>query len=503
MRAVTAALALARRLVVPSLDLRPGRDADAAWAEAERRLDAGAGGLILFGGEREELARRLPALRRRLGRPFLVGADLERGVAQQVRGALDLPPAMALGAADEAGLAERAGGALAAEALALGIDWVLGPVLDLADEPRNPIVGARAFAADPARVARLGAAFVRGVQAQGALACAKHFPGHGGTLADSHDALPVVERDAATLHARDLSPFRHAVEAGVATLMTAHVVFPALSPTGAPATLDPVLVDGLLRAEWGYEGLVVTDALIMAGVQQGLAEAEAAVAAVRAGCDLLLYPSDPDAVAARLAAWAEEDPAHRARLERSCARLEAALARDLATPTAPPPDPAPELAQRALTREGPARPAIRPGDDVALLLCDDDDLPGFGHALCAALAAAGVRVRPAALRNDPSPAATERARAALATGARVVAAVGCRVRAWKGRAGLGPSLAARLRALPGERTTVVGLCGPLALQDALPEGAEVLWAYGDEACCQRAAAAALLGAPAPGRRPVP
>jgi hypothetical protein len=183
------------------------------------------------------------------------------------------------------------------------------------------------------------------------------------------------------------------------------------------------------------------------------------------------------------------------------------------------------VAQAGLTRLGPARGALTPDAQVALVLIDDDGVPGFGQELTACLFEAGLTPFPVPLSvagegvsgATPAPASTTganppgdvpaaaRARlaAALESCDRVVAAVGCRVRAWKGRPGLGPALLDALRNLPGERLTVVGLCGPYPLRGALPAGTELLLAYGDEAACQAAAAAALLGAPAPGRLPVP
>ncbi|MBX3471222.1 MAG: glycosyl hydrolase family 3, partial [Planctomycetes bacterium] len=308
---------LALQVVIPVLDLRggDGRPAPAAALEAARDLARrGVGGFILFGGDIDTLAADLAALRAAAPRGLLVAADLERGLGQQVRGGAHLPPLLALGAADDEDLARRAGEAVAREALAVGVDWLLGPVLDLADEPRNPIVGTRSLGPDPARVAALGAAVIEGVQAAGGLACAKHFPGHGATTDDSHAALPVVQRPADALRARDLAPFRRAVAAGVASVMSAHVVYPTLSSTGRPATLDPTLVQGLLREELGFEGLVVTDALIMDGVLVDRAgEGESACLALEAGCDALLYPKDPLAVAAAVAAWAAADPAREAR----------------------------------------------------------------------------------------------------------------------------------------------------------------------------------------------
>ncbi|MEZ6185190.1 MAG: glycoside hydrolase family 3 N-terminal domain-containing protein [Planctomycetota bacterium] len=485
-----------RRLIVPVFDLREGQDLAAAWEQAAAQVRAGYGGLILFGGSLPELPERLAALKA-LGPhgPPLIAADVERGVGQQVLGARDWPPAMALGASDDPALAEAAGYALGSDARAAGIDWIFGPVLDLADEPRNPIVGARALGADPERVAALGAAFVRGIQRAGALACGKHFPGHGGTVDDSHATLPRVTYDRARLEERDLAPFRAAVAADVASFMTAHVAYPAFGVEG-PATRSRALVSGLLRDAWGFAGLVVTDALMMAGVQAEGGEARAACAALEAGCDVLLYPTDPEATVEAVAAWAAEDPARVARIDDAVGRLEAARAR---LGQAPAPSELAELdvARAALTVPlAPLAPLSR-GERARALVLDDDALPGFAHELLACLAEAGVELELATVQPESDAAALARARALDAT----LLVVGCRVRAWKGRPGLAEPLQALVRGCPGAQ--VVGLCGPGPLAALLPGEARVLLAYGDEPAQQRAAAAALLGAPTPGRLPVP
>lgn len=510
---------LAAQVVLPVLDLRAESRGPDPWGEAGRRVEAGFGGLLLFGGDLEEVAAGLADLRARAGDapPPLVASDLERGLAQQVRGGSVLPPLMAWGAAADADLVRAAAEQLGREARGVGIDWVLGPVLDLAREPRNPIVGTRALGADPERVAALGAAFVEGLQATGALACAKHFPGHGGTTADSHADLPVDEGPGDVLRRRDLAPFARAIEAGVATVMTAHVAYPGLAGgSRAPATLAPELVRGLLRDALGFAGVACTDALIMDGVldapatgdDPGAAEVAAAERALAAGCDALLYPNDPERVAAALARWAGEDAARAARLRQAAGRVLAAKDRvaQLPRPDARPERPGrgPELCARAVTRVGPERPPLGPGATTALLLLDDDGVAGFGHELTAGLVEAGVALRPAPVGPDAAAEALAAARDAAAAADRVVAAVGCRVRAWKGRPGLGPELAGLLRGLDPGRTTVVGLCGPAALRSALPAGAELLLAWGDEPAAQRAVAAVLTGAAgAPGHLPVP
>ena len=170
----------------------------------------------------------------------------------------------------------------------LGFNWDFAPVLDVNNNPRNPVIGDRAYGDDPTRVAAMGAAAVRGFQEDaGILACGKHFPGHGDTDTDSHQSLPRIGHDRARLDAIELVPFRAALEAGLAAVMTSHILFPALDPA-LPATLSPAILTGLLREELGFDGLIITDDLEMKGVAEGWGAAEAAVLAVQAGADLLL-----------------------------------------------------------------------------------------------------------------------------------------------------------------------------------------------------------------------
>ncbi|HEU4395847.1 MAG TPA: glycoside hydrolase family 3 N-terminal domain-containing protein, partial [Planctomycetota bacterium] len=255
----------------------------------------GVGGLLLFGGDLDLTPRFLRRLREAAEHPLLVMSDVERGVGQQIEGCLRHPPPMAIGALRDASAAYALGAATALECRRAGIDMALAPVLDLYNEPRNPIVGPRSFGEDPELVSLLGVAWIEGCQEEGVLACAKHFPGHGRTLADSHDALPRVDASAKELRTRDIVPFARAAAAGVAAVMTAHVAYPALdadSSPDTPATLSRRILLGILREELGFQGLIMSDALIMEGVRRRGGEGEAAVEALLAGCDVLLCPTD-------------------------------------------------------------------------------------------------------------------------------------------------------------------------------------------------------------------
>lgn len=273
-----------------------GWDRDLGWAGTREAIDqalaAGVGGFQIRGGPRYEVAQLTRALHAHSPVPLLVGADVERGAGERFHGAVSLPPAGALASLGDADAVRRAARITARDARELGLNWALGPVCDLDLDNGNPIVGVRGFGGDATRVGELSAEWIDACQAESVLACAKHFPGHGRTTVDSHLELPVQEESLTEMLASDLLPFRAAVDAGVASVMTAHVAFPALDASGVPATLSTPMLT-MLRDELGFQGLIVTDGLQMDGILAGREETEASVGALAAGCDLLLAPLDP------------------------------------------------------------------------------------------------------------------------------------------------------------------------------------------------------------------
>ncbi|MGH2411434.1 MAG: glycoside hydrolase family 3 protein, partial [Chloroflexota bacterium] len=226
--------------------------------------------------------------------PLLIGVDAEAGMGLVMGGATYLPTAMALGASGDPALVRDAAALTAAEARACGINMVAAPVLDVNINPRNPIINTRSFGGSPELVAELGAAFVEGLQApvggrQDVLAIGKHFPGHGDTVADSHLQLGVVDQPRSRLEAVELPPFRAAIGARTAMLMTAHVAYPALDPApGIPATLSHPIMTTLLRDQLGFQGVLVTDCMNMHAVARNFEFREATILSVLAGCDLIL-----------------------------------------------------------------------------------------------------------------------------------------------------------------------------------------------------------------------
>ncbi|MCP9882361.1 glycosyl hydrolase family 3 [Cyanobium sp. Alchichica 3B3-8F6] len=300
-------------------------------AQLRALLEAGVGGVILLGGSAAEVALRCAQLRRWAGQPLLLCADVEEGVGQRFDGATWLVPPLALGRLYRqepqraVALAECYGRCTGRDARALGLNWVLGPVCDVNNNPANPVINVRAWGDDQASAGALAAAFVRGAQSEKVLACAKHFPGHGDTSSDSHLTLPLLPHSRERLAAIELPPFEQAIAAGVASVMTAHLMLPALDPE-RPATLSRPVLSGLLRQQLGFGGLVVTDALVMEAITGRYGAGEAAVLALEAGADLVLMPADAAAAIAAIAEAVHSGRLSRDQLEASAERRRRALA---------------------------------------------------------------------------------------------------------------------------------------------------------------------------------
>lgn len=265
--------------------------------------DYGVAGVVLFARnvatpeQVAELVRELQGVARDAGQdlPLIVAVDQEGGRVARLREPWTIWPSLrAVGHLGSEEHARRMGAALAAELKACGIRWDFAPVVDVDTNPKNPVIGDRSFGPDPRLVGRLGAAMVRGLQEGGVAACAKHFPGHGDTDVDSHLDLPVVTHSRSRLDEVELPPFQAAILAGVASIMTAHVLMPELDET-LPATLSPRIVGALLRDGLRYDGVVVTDDLEMKAVAKAWGAGGAAVLAAQAGCDLIPVCRSADA----------------------------------------------------------------------------------------------------------------------------------------------------------------------------------------------------------------
>jgi len=297
------------------------QDSD-AFKELRRQVETNhVGGVILFRGPVYESVMLVNRMQQLARFPLLISADLEAGAGMRFDDTVNLPWNMAVGATGEPEYARRQGALTAREARALGVQQIYAPVADVNNNAANPVINVRSYGEDPAAVGSFVAAFIEGAQANGVIATAKHFPGHGDTATDSHRGLPEIDVTRERLNAVELVPFRAAVKSGVGSVMTGHIGLPLIDPTAVvplprdvklkpidtdesgevvvekgtmPTTLSPVM-NGILRRDLGFSGLIVTDAMSMSGLTLYFTQEEASVRALEAGADLLLKPADADA----------------------------------------------------------------------------------------------------------------------------------------------------------------------------------------------------------------
>ncbi len=463
------------RLILPALRWRDDTGFAHEAATIAAALKFGAGGFVFFGGRPEAVRSLTAELEDRAERPLLLASDLERGAGQQFPGLTEFPPPGALAALRSPDVISAAATTTAREALDLGINWVLAPDADLDIEPANPIVQTRSFGSDPGMVGVDAGTWVRRCQEAGALACIKHFPGHGRTTRDSHDDVPTVDADLATLEATDLVPFRIGIAAGVASVMTGHLRVPALDPSGTPATFSaPIL--RYLRDRLGFRGLIVTDALMMGAAVKD-ASSNPSVRALVAGCDVLCYPADPQAAYDAIGEAMRQGALPEERVEEAIERYGAALLRAGVPPL--------HMVERGtggedmiadrLIAQGLMRgnaPRLRAPFELIVV---DDDQGGAWPAspndyVERALRGAGVPLGPG--------------------GSRVVLAF-AEPRASKGRAGFGPASQEALRAHAGADAVIV--FGHPRLAAEVPGGAPLLLAWHRQRLMQEAAARWLQG----------
>lgn len=494
--------------------------------------DEQVGGIIWFVSNVYETAQLTRELQSASRIPLLISADLEAGPGMRFTNTTYWPPAMAVAATGDPALAEAEGSIVAREASALGVNHILAPVADVNIDPDNPVINARSFGEDPHTVSRFVSAFVRGVQSEHVLATAKHFPGHGDTHVDSHRALPVIEAARERLDAVELVPFRAAIEAGVHSVMIGHLAVPALDPTPVPvrrtphednpygthasevpqegtlpATISPKIVDGLLRGELGYDGLVVSDAFDMGGITEHFEAGEAAVRAFEAGLDQVMVSSDTSAAIAAVKAAVKSGRLSEERVDQSVRRILAAKSLVRFAVAEPGEifrtidceedrDVAAEIARRAITlvREQAGTLPLDRGRKVMLVLVSDgsetsalldleDDLR---WRLDQPLEVA--RLDPRSRQEDLESILTSVARCDL-----VLMAVAVRARSGAGSISLplaATTLIARLP--PSARTVVVAFGTPYMLRE-LPSVGTYICAYGPQPVLQLAALEALFG----------
>ena len=307
--------------------------ADSTFAEVRRWIERDhIGGVTLSLGTPIEVAAKINNMQRLSRVPLLTASDLEPGLGRLEGGvfthylleagsATVFPSAMAIAATGNDKDAYDAAKVIAQEARAVGILINFAPTVDVNNNPSNPVINTRSFGEDPQRVGRLAAQFVRGTQDGGAVATAKHFPGHGDTDVDSHVGLPVVGANWSRLTSVELVPFRAAIAAGAGMVMTAHLALPAIEgDSTTPATLAPRIITGVLRDSLSFRGVAITDAMTMEGVGKGYSVEESSVLAVKAGADIILKPSDPTKAIDAVLAAVERGEISRARIDSAARR---------------------------------------------------------------------------------------------------------------------------------------------------------------------------------------
>jgi beta-N-acetylhexosaminidase len=504
---------------------------DSAYAAVRSAVtDHHIGGVIMSLGSPIEVAAKVNALQRLSTTPLLVASDLEPGLGRLVGGtfvptlmnagsATIFPRNMAIGATGEVSDAFEVGRVIGREARAVGIHLVFAPTVDVNNNPANPVINTRSFGEDPARVAELAAAFVRGVQSEGVAATAKHFPGHGDTDTDSHLALPVVRSDAARLASVELVPFQAAIDAGVVGVMTAHIALPVVGISNSPATLEPSIVTGLLRDSLGFRGLTVTDALRMQAVGRGYSPEQAAVLAVQAGADILLSPVDVPKTIDAVVSAVQQGAISAERIDRSVRRILELKARtraalhpivslDSLRRIVGAPDHwavARDVAARAITllRDSAELVPVPRNAQLAVITYAPELEVVAGRAFVAELRALAPQTR--VMRIDPGVAASELdSLSARVRGAdRVIVTTYVRTIEGEGRPAVAPTVAAWIDTLATrERVVVVAHGNPYVISQ-FPRVGSYLVTYGIDESLERAAARALVGAgPITGRAPI-
>ncbi len=486
---------------------------DSAFSVMQGWVDSlDVGGLIVSIGSPLDVAAKLNRLQRRSGLPLLVAADLEGGASFRLSGATSFPPNMGVGAAGRESDAYEVGRITALEGRAVGIHLTFSPVADVNNNPANPIINTRSFGEDPAAVAAMVAAAVRGIQDHGMLATAKHFPGHGDTETDSHLSLPVIPTPWTRLDTLELVPFRAAVGAGAEFIMSAHVAMPAIGGSRSrPATLDPAVLTGVLRDSLGFRGLIVTDALDMGALVSQYGAGQAAVLAFVAGADLLLQPADPAAAIAAMNDAIESGRVSYQRLDGSVRRVLLLKRRlGLFARRTVPLDSVPEVVGsrqfQDFSRDLATRSIVLAADSlglvdslragprtVALITYGEENAGTVGNVLYRQLRAAGHRVTLFRLWPASGAASLDSARVLLRRNPITVFAASVKVSAWKGSVGL-PDHIARLfdRSLYRRRVVVVSLGSPY-IGGQMPHLGSYLLAWTASSLGEWAAARALTG----------
>ena len=516
------------------------QDSDAFKALRHQVVDNHVGGIILFRGPVYESVVLVNRMQELAKYPLLIAADLEAGSGMRFDDTVNFPWNMAIAATGDPELARRAGELTGREARAMGIQQIYAPVSDVNNNAANPVINVRSYGEDPADVARFVAAFVTGAQHAGVIATAKHFPGHGDTATDSHRGLPQIDVTRERLNSIELVPFRAAVQAGVGAVMTGHIGLPLIDATAItplprenrrnpvetnpdgeiiaekgtmPTTLSPVM-NGILRNDLQFDGLIVTDAMSMSGLTIYFTQEEASVRAIEAGADQLLKPADTDAAFRGVRAAVKSGRLSEARIDQSVRKLLAAKF-DLG------------LVQQKLTsleaidREVAGRKAMELADDISdqaitlvrndgkllplqlgpssrifnLAITNGDDRAIVAQPFIGAMGRGGVKLETLVLDDRSSDAEVAKAIDRASRAETVIVSMYGRVRTGQARSLVLPEPGTKaLQELIGKKAHLIGISfgNPYILM-TFPDLQTYLVAYGDMPSLQESAAQALLG----------
>ena len=495
------------------------------------------GGFVLAGGTVTDIAIMTNALQRESKLPLLINADLEGGLwfnhpyrwmqgrAPELPrfvagGGTPLPSCMAVGATGNTHFAYEFGRITAREARAVGIHWTNSPVSDVNSNPHNPIINTRSFGEDPAQVAKMVAAYVKGAQDERVIATVKHFPGHGDTEEDTHMKLPSLPFDRKRLDSVEFVPFKAGIDAGVKAVMTAHIALPNIDSEKRPSTLSPVIITELLRNHLGFNGLVVTDGMTMQGVTDHYTAAEAAIRAIEAGVDVVLVPANFGEAYRGVLEAVKSGRIPKERLEQSVRRVLAAKAwvgldrqrfvniDDITKIVAPPESEliADSMFQSAITllrNAGNCIP-LKPKARVHIVTVTDDPDQNMGGALLSVLDPHMQSVSLSHLWNESSAEAIQRTESELQSADVVVVGIYLSVGSWKGQLGFSQGLQRFFDRLSTMKKSVVMITfGDPYIIGNLPTSDAILAAYTGVRKAEEAVGHALLGlAEVSGKLPV-
>jgi beta-N-acetylhexosaminidase len=507
------------------------------FVELKRHVETNKiGGIVLFGSPVYEAVHITNRMQAAAKYPLLMSADFESGIGMRFEDTVSFPWNMAVAATGEPDLARRQGEMTAKEARALGVYQVFAPVVDVNNNADNPVINVRSFGENPADVSRFASAFINGMQAEGVLATVKHFPGHGDTAVDSHRGLPIIDLPRSRFDQIELFPFKNAVDAGVASVMVAHIALPQIDATEIrplekpiapvdaaeggeivsekaylPATLSPIVNTQILRKEMGFKGLIVTDAMSMSGLTLYFNQDEAAVRAFVAGADMIIKPADVDLAIRGLREAVKSGRISEARLNESVGKIltikyELGLTKNRLAPiesldtvvaSKAARDLSQEIADKAITlvkNEAGAIP-LKNQKIFVLGVTNGDDKSYAANTFLRELRRTGNKFDAVILDERATEKdireAMEKARQAEI----IVAPLYGRVRSGQARSvGLPDSSVKVLRDLLAEGKNVVGISfGNPYLLTAFPQMKTYLVAYGDMAVLQRSTARAVLG----------